>query len=68
MTERYIALTVTLEHPLRSDDAEEVIKAIGMIKGVQGVVPVVSNVEVYWAKENARSELRQKIWNLLEEP
>jgi hypothetical protein len=67
MTDRYFALTVTLERTIRQDDAEALIKAIKMIKGVAGVVPIVANTETYWARESARRELEKKLLAALRE-
>jgi hypothetical protein len=65
MTDRYFALTVTLDHATRDDDAQPIIDAIKMIRGVQEVVPHVANVELHWAKETAVRELTKKLWSVL---
>lgn len=39
MTERYNALVVSLDRDIRQDDAEHIINAIAMLKGVNGVTP-----------------------------
>lgn len=65
MTDRYYAFTVTLDKSIRSDDAQPIIDAIRMIKGVSDVVPVVENVELHWAQERARRELGEKILAIL---
>lgn len=39
MTDRVFALTVTLSDGIRDDDAQPIIDAIGMIRGVAGGGP-----------------------------
>ena len=65
MTDRYFALTVLLVKDTRSDDAEPVIEAIKMIKGVANVVPHVVSPDLWCAEERARLELAQKLWKVL---
>jgi hypothetical protein len=67
MTDRHVAYTVTLLEPVRSDDAEQIIAAIRMIKGVAEVVPVVADAGTYWGRSTARRELLQKIWQLMQQ-
>jgi len=67
MTDRYVALTVTLDGPPRSDDAQVIIDAIKMIRGVIGVVPVVADANAYWAKETAKLELLDKLIQMARE-
>ena len=65
MTDRYIAFTVVLDREVREDDAEPILKAIAMIKGVREVVPLVADPGIYWAKETARHELGQQLFGIL---
>jgi len=65
MTDRHIAYTVLLRQPVREDDAEAIIAAIGMIKGVQKVTPVVQDVHQLFNYERVRRELGQKLWKVL---
>jgi hypothetical protein len=65
MTDRYYALTVTLTEPIRDDDAEAIINAIRMIKGVNNVVPLVAEADLHWAAERAKRELGEKILELI---
>jgi hypothetical protein len=67
MTDRYFALTVTLADLIRQDDAEAIVQAIKMIKGVQDVVPQVADAETYWAHESARLELKSWLLDVLRE-
>lgn len=68
MTDRLVALTVILDGQIRDDDAGPLIDAIRQLRGVLDVQPVVGDINAAWALENARSELRRKIWDALEKP
>ena len=61
MTDRYHSLTVVLEKDVRTDDAEPIINAIRMVKGVLSVSGKVSNIESHVAQERARFELGKEI-------
>lgn len=65
MTDRYNHITVVLEKEMREDDAETVLKAISMIKGVLIVTPNVANPRDHMIKEQAKHELLSKIYGLL---
>lgn len=65
MTDRYFALTVVLKNNLRSDDAQPVIQAIKMIKGVLEVTPHVADLEFYSAVQTASLDLRKKLFEVL---
>jgi len=65
MTDRYFALTVSLDENIRGDDAESIINAIRMIKGVLAVEPLVANPETWAAYQRAKSELAEKLWEAL---
>jgi len=65
MTDRFGALTVVLDGAIREDDAEYIMDAIGMIKGVVEVRPVVADPTAYWAKATALRELKEKLWDVL---
>lgn len=65
MTDRYVTFTVMLDKPTRDDDAEPILAAIRMIKGVAKVVPEVADPMVEWAKDAARRELIRELWEVL---
>jgi hypothetical protein len=65
MTDRIYAYTVILSETIRDDDAESITNAIKMINGVVGVTPLVADSATYWAIENARNELREKMASTL---
>lgn len=61
MTDRYNALTVVLDRDIRSDDAEWVINAIKMVKGVASVSPHIAEAGDYIAKQRVKQEVFEKI-------
>lgn len=65
MTDRYNALTVVLDRDIRSDDAEAILTAIRMIKGVLSVAPHVTDTADYVAEERVRLEYQKKIGAVL---
>lgn len=65
MTDRHNGFTVTLEHDIRSDDAEATIAAIRQLKGVLAVDPMVSTHADHVAQMRARHELGEKLWRVL---
>jgi len=66
MTNRFNSLTVVLDKDIRDDDAEYILNAMEMIKGVLSVKPKVSNIEDHVAYERAVRDLRQKIDEVLQ--
>lgn len=60
MIDKYYALTVLLEKDTRSDDAQPILDAIKMIKGVLSVKPELSNLETYSAHQRAKIEIVEK--------
>ena len=66
MTDRYNALLVVLDKDIRSDDAKSIINAIRMICHVQKVTPHVSDVTDHIAESRVKTELREKLWKVLE--
>ena len=65
MTDRYFSLVVILEKDIREDDAQAIIDAIKMIKGVLAVEPQISNPEFRAAELRAKSEIAKKLWSIL---
>lgn len=64
MTDRIKGLTVTLEKDIRVDDCEVILNAIRMVRGVASVATHVSDTDHYFAKEQLKSEFKEKIWKL----
>lgn len=65
MTDRYYALTVVLEKDIRSDDAEQIMDAIRMLKYVLDVKGNVSNPETYMAQARERRDIGEKLFKIL---
>lgn len=65
MTDRYHSLTVVLKDDMHADDAEALIKAIMMLKGVCDVSGNVADVNSYVAEARARREYGEKLWEIL---
>lgn len=57
MTDRFLTLTVVLDRDYRDDDAQSIIDAIKMVKGVLSVKGNVADGSEYMAIERARHEL-----------
>lgn len=67
MTDRIRRITVLLERDTRDDDAEPILDAIRMVKGVAEVTPHVVTSEDWVARRTAKTELRSKISKMLRE-
>lgn len=66
MTDRYNYLTVALERDIRDDDAEPLIQAIQMLKGVAGVKPNVADGDSYAATRRINAEWMESLYNLMQ--
>lgn len=64
MSNRYNGFAVTLEESIKDEDAQKVIEAILMIKGVIVVEPVVEDISSIFAKNQAQHELRLKLYEI----
>lgn len=67
MSDRTFSLTVLLDGEYRDDDAQVIIDAISMIKGVEKVIPKISESADYLAYARARNDLHKKLFKVLEE-
>lgn len=65
MTDRYNSLTVVLEKDMREDDAEDLITAVRMIKGVLSVECGIANPGDYIAEKRVKTELLIKLMDIL---
>jgi hypothetical protein len=62
VTDRHMGYIVILDKDLREDDAEQLITALQMVKGVREVVPYTSVASVAMLAEvRTRSELRERM-------
>lgn len=65
MSDRIKALTVVLESDIRDDDAQPLIDAIRMLRGVVCVKADVADIDHYCAVEKARHQLQQELRDIL---
>ena len=65
MTDKYHTLTVVLEKDTREDDAEALLNAIGMFKGVVCVKGNVSDIQSMMAESRAIRHFGNELWNIL---
>ena len=65
MTDRFNLLTVVLAQDVRDDDAEGIINAISMVKGVLSVDPHVVDHADHIAQVRVRQEFSEKLWAVL---
>lgn len=61
VTDRHAAYIVVLEENIREDDAQATLSALGMVRGVASVKPVVASAEVHVAQERALHRLRSEV-------
>lgn len=61
MTDKHAAYVVVLGDDIREDDAEQIITALRMVRGVVDVRPVVADVDLRIAETRVRAELRGRI-------
>ena len=61
MTDRYNSLTVILKKDIRDDDAEPLINAIKMFKGVLNVKGNVSGITSIVAETRVKEEFNEKL-------
>lgn len=65
MTDRIHTLTVVLTNDTRIDDCEPLIAAIRQLRGVVSVETHVADHISHMARERARRELADKLWEVL---
>lgn len=65
MTDRLNGLTVTLEPNMREDDAQCIIDAILLLKGVVSVTTHVADPMHHFAVQQAKAEMQRKIWDIV---
>lgn len=67
MTDRVSAFTVVLADNIREDEVEEIVTALSMVRGVIDVTEHIVNPGYYIAETRIRSELKQKLWEIINE-
>jgi hypothetical protein len=65
MTDRINALTIVLDKDYRDEDAQAIIDAILMIRGVMHVTEHVVEPISLIAEVRAKTELQSKLWEVL---
>ena len=65
MTDRIKGIYVALDQDYRVDDAEAILDAIKMIKGVLAVTHDISDFEDWNHRTRIRNELSAKLWEAL---
>jgi len=65
MSDKATVLTVVLYETCRVDDLQELISAIGMLKGVAKVEPNVADVASFAAYAKARADLEKVLYEAL---
>lgn len=65
MTERLKGVLVAFDHDIRADDAEDIIKAIRLLRGVLSVAPVPTDPADHMNRELVRQEFRDRLWAVL---
>ncbi len=61
MTDRLKAFVVTLDHDIREDDADPILSALRMVRGVLSVDPVTATMDDDIARRRVRYELEMKL-------
>lgn len=67
MTDRICALTVVLSDNIREDDAQHLMNAIAMLRGVAEVRRVVADSAMYCTRAQVRHELMEALLDVLRE-
>jgi hypothetical protein len=67
MTDHHTAYIITLDKDIKEDDAEILMSALMMIKGVISVSPVISDIQSHVAEQRANLKLKDKLINLIQE-
>lgn len=65
MTDRLKGVTVTFTQDIRDDDAQQILKAIEMIRGVAHVEPSLVTPEDHMNRQVIKSEWRNKIYEFI---
>ena len=66
MTDRWKGVTVAFDRDICEDDAEAIVQAIRLIKGVASVASLVANVDDWTARQQIRVELAHAIQDLVD--
>lgn len=61
MTDRYKGFLITLDKEIRNDNAEHIVNALKMIKGVYSVKPYISGMEDGMYYQKGLQDIGQKL-------
>ena len=67
MTDRHAGYVITLREDVREDDAEALVNAIKMIKGVVSVTPMTNDIPFQMAQERVRQQLGEELTTAIHE-
>jgi hypothetical protein len=67
MTDRLAGYIVTLAEDVRVDDAEDITKAIGMVKGVSSVKPIVADLQLHMAEDRIKHNYQMAMYDAVRE-
>jgi len=67
MTDRLKGLVVALDRDIRDDDAQAIIDAIFMIKGVLAISPSITSGDDWINRTKIKREIGAKLFKILEE-
>jgi hypothetical protein len=65
MSDRHAGYIVTLKDDVRDDDAESIVTALEMVKGVLSVDPIVADVTLWLAEMRAKTAAKRQIIDML---
>ena len=65
MTDRIKGVYVALDRDYRTDDAEAILDAIKMVKGVSDVAVNITDFDDWTNRSRIRMELSAKLWEAL---
>jgi hypothetical protein len=61
VTDRHAGYLVVLDRDIREDDAEQILTALRMIRGVAEVRPILATAEMHMDRELVESRARLKV-------
>lgn len=67
MTDRIKGVLITFEKDIRDDDAQPIIEALKMIKGVLTVKPYITGMEDYMLYQKGHMDARREMFNYLKQ-
>lgn len=68
MTDRHAGYLITLTNDIREGDAEAILTALRMVRGVQSVEPVLASpIDQQIARARADGVWRERIYKMLDE-